>query len=1062
MSKKKIQKKFFQNSDGLNPIPVFIVKHPWVTICISLGIALAMTFGCLGFKFKYDETMTNFVVRKGKTADQIEGVMMVFREETFFDSGTYEYMSSEHQQQTQVVGGIGFYYECTDCDNLITEEHLERIYKFEQKILNNKEYPKYCLRMLNSEECIPRTSFLDYFYEDGEQIADLQAGARNLYNNEQDRREYCDKNFNAETLKCKFMSSGFGFGGPLEGYKNKDDRTSEQEKKFEDWIINFLPDLAEETNTDNFEILYLGNGITMKAINDLILHDTLLINISLVLVYIYTFIHTKTIVLTLLGIFHVMLSLPMSYFFYTAILGVEWFSMLNFLSLFVVLGIGCDDLFIMLDAWRQSKHQSQEVSKNKFTRMNWAYNRASITMLITTITSTGAFFGNIASTIPPIRYFGIFTGMAIVFNYLLVITWFPAVIVIWSRNGEGQCCCGGCMKKSKNKSKNKGKGKTMEKDHGEDPDYDPNNSDVELETKNSKKDQVSTDRRDESLDTMSSETDSDASTKSNHSQESLKLGFDIEKLRILEKYFYKYHVTFLKKYRWAIVIVFIGIFAAFTVQTAKLRPAEEATEFLPNDHFLKRAIDADAEEFSKSGIVKTAYIQWGVKGIDREGVDPLEVDDLGEPIYDKDWQPHLKSSQEWVIEVCRRLREEYEGSLYRNGQLICFMEDFRAWVTNETLAGGSYTFPVEEDRFEGLLYDFTNYARREIMDNELQPEVMLIPYTYENTIAFDKKTKELRMYDIQFNLVINGYATATKTRPVFDKVEDFVDQINKDAPSGMRMAGNVGWSWMEMLTEEILVKVAITTIIVSLAIAYIIILVSTDNLIISLLAIISIGGIVVTIIGMMVSLGWELGVIESVSMTIIVGICVDYIVHFCHAYNIAPYQSSFNKLRVAITNLGISVVSAAITTLFASFVMILTYFTMFKRFGIFIWMTIFSSVLWSFIFFFCLLIFFGPTGDKGKLSLIMKKIFCKQKYKEYLESKAEKENVAKDRENSKKHQGTPLDDQNFVEIESPFDHQEHTIDTKKQKQSQKQKHNSSSDSYNSSSDTSSSSDSTNR
>ncbi|KAJ3424454.1 sterol-sensing domain [Anaeramoeba flamelloides] len=1036
MTQKKPEKKFKKNADGLNPIPVFIVKHPWVTICISLSIALAMTFGCIGFEFKYDETMTNFVVRKGKTADQIEGVMMVFREETFFDSNTYEYMSSEHQQQTQAIGGIGFYYECTDCDNLITKEHLERIYKFEQKILNNDDYTTYCLRTLNSDECMSRSTFLDYFYEEGQQIADLQIGAQNLYNNEDDRRQYCDTGFNNETLKCKFMSSGFGFGGPLEGYKNKDDRTSEQEKKFEDWVVGFIPDLAEETNTDNFEILYLGSGITMKAINDLIMHDTMLINISLALVYFYTFFHTKTIILTLLGIFHVMLSLPMSYFFYTAILGVEWFSMLNFLSLFVVLGIGCDDIFIMLDAWRQSKFQRKEISKNQFTRMNWAYNRASVTMLITTITSTGAFFGNIASTIPPIRYFGIFTGMAIIFNYFLVVTWFPAVLVIWSRNGEGQCCCshGKKTKKKKNNKKNKKKGRIGDKSLNNSADS--NYSDFELGTKhqNSKRKESPTDTEkdsDQNLETMSSDTDSKISKNSSHLQGSLKLGFDIEKLRFLEKYFYKYHVTFLKKYRWPILFVFIGLLIAFTIQTAKLKPAEEVTEFLPNDHFLKRAIDADAEEFYTSAQVKTAYIQWGVKGIDREGVDPLEVDDLGEPIYDKDWQPHLKSSQEWVIEVCDRLRDKFEGSVYRTDQLICFMEDFRDWVTNETLAGGSYAFPVEEDEFEPLLYAFTNYARTEIMDSTLEPETMLIPYTYRNTIAFDKETKELRMYDIQFNLVISGYATATTTRPLFDKVEDFVNEINQDAPQGMDIAGNIGWSWMEMLTEEVLLNVAITTVAVSLAIAYIIILVSTDNLIISLLAIISIGGIVVTIIGMMVSLGWQLGVIESVSMTIIVGICVDYIVHFCHAYNIAPYKTAFDKLRVAITNLGISVVSAAITTLFASFVMMLTYFMMFKRFGIFIWMTIISSVLWSFFFFFCLLIFFGPTGDKGKLSLIMKKMFCKEKYEEYLKSKNEKLNANKKKSDSSDYNPNPLDDENFVEIETQYALRQHTINENK-------------------------------
>ncbi|KAJ3436711.1 sterol-sensing domain [Anaeramoeba flamelloides] len=1009
MTKKK------PSTQNLHFIPVFITSHPWTTIVLTLLISLGMTFGSVAFEFKYDSTLTNFVVRKGKTANQIEGMVMTVREECFFDSNTYEYLNQRHTQQTQPAAAISFYYECVDCDNLITSKQLDRIYQFEQTIKNNKDYSKYCLKD-NDGVCSSQLSVLEFFYDsEGNQYSDLTEMASQLYyhNNGTSRKQYCDKSFNQQTLKSKFLSSRFIFGYPLKGYKNKDEQTNEQYELFKEYVVETIIPKAADSKKDNFEVLYLGSGITEAAISDLINHDALLIIFSIIMVFSYTLFHTKSLILTCLGILHILLALPMSYFFYTAILGVEWFTILNFLALFIVLGIGCDDIFIMLDAWKQSQHQNKEISKNIYTRMNWTYKRASVTMLITTITSAGAFFSNAASTIPPIRYFGVFTGMAIVFNFLLVITWFPAVIIIWNRYGENQCCFDStrilkfinCKKKKLKKKEGKGE------EAGNDG-YVSDTNDIKLEDKSAstissitsdstrlpekskkakksnklkKKSRKNNDIGEGLEKTSSSSGDylkhsgsrKHKKTKKN-SREIQKLGFDIEDLRLLERYFFRHHVHFLRKFRWGILIIFLAILIFFSIQTSKLEPSEEPTEFVPDGHLIKRGYNAELDEFYSSSIVGTVYLQWGVESIDRTGVDPLEIDNLGKVIYDNDWEPNLPSSQEWIIEVCDRIRNEYEGTVYREGQMICFMEDFRTWVTNETLSGGSYSFPVEEDQFQSLLGNFTNWVRKTILANEVQSSQSVLPYTFENTIAFDKASYQLQMYNIQFNLVIGAKDPAKISRPVFDHLEDFIEQLNKEAPSGMDMAGNVAWKWMEMLTEEILLSVAFNTVFLSMGIALMIILIATNNLITSLLAIISIGGIVVTIIGMMVSLGWQLGVIESVSLTIIVGISVDYIVHFCHAYNIADYDSSFDKLKVAITNLGISVVSAAITTLSASFVMFFTYIIFFKKFGIFIWMTIFSSVCWSFIFFFCLLVLLGPTGDNGNIKLFFQKIFCKK------------------------------------------------------------------------------------
>ena len=69
--------------------------------------------------------------------------------------------------------------------------------------------------------------------------------------------------------------------------------------------------------------------------------------------------------------------------------------------------------------------------------------------------------------------------------------------------------------------------------------------------------------------------------------------------------------------------------------------------------------------------------------------------------------------------------------------------------------------------------------------------------------------------------------------------------------------------WRSMETEAVLADNAIFGVVLSLVIAFFIMLFSTLNIIITLYAIFAVIGIVVTFIGIIVLIGWQLGIIES-------------------------------------------------------------------------------------------------------------------------------------------------------------------------------------------------------
>ena len=102
---------------------------------------------------------------------------------------------------------------------------------------------------------------------------------------------------------------------------------------------------------------------------------------------------------------------------------------------------------------------------------------------------------------------------------------------------------------------------------------------------------------------------------------------------------------------------------------------------------------------------------------------------------------------------------------------------------------------------------------------------------------------------------------------------------------------------------------------VSIAMATLVVLIATQNIIVTFFCISAVIFIVSDITGAMVLLNWELGIAESVSIVIAIGFAVDYVVHLAAHYVHSPYYNHNDKATESLTAMGVSIYSGAITTL---------------------------------------------------------------------------------------------------------------------------------------------------
>jgi predicted RND superfamily exporter protein len=83
---------------------------------------------------------------------------------------------------------------------------------------------------------------------------------------------------------------------------------------------------------------------------------------------------------------------------------------------------------------------------DKKRRMAYAFRRGVRAMTVTSSTTTVAFFANVFSPIMPIQAFGIFSGVLIPVNFLLVVMIMPSAVIFYEDKMEGKTCCGAFKK----------------------------------------------------------------------------------------------------------------------------------------------------------------------------------------------------------------------------------------------------------------------------------------------------------------------------------------------------------------------------------------------------------------------------------------------------------------------------------------------------------------------------------------------------------------------------------------------------------------------------------------
>jgi hypothetical protein len=309
-----------------------------------------------------------------------------------------------------------------------------------------------------------------------------------------------------------------------------------------------------------------------------------------------------------------------------------------------------------------------------------------------------------------------------------------------------------------------------------------------------------------------------------------------------------------------------------------------------------------------------------------------------------------------------------EGACYEKGSVDCQGASGCAWHAADELCYST----TSEDDYPGLPSEtFIN---------------MITGPSYKKYIERRRETLAAytREYENQFDAFLTGFSTYpdggfkmawvsfNATYPRSNTVEEANDWYDKWDEYRERWLPNIGGFhttslYLFMVTQNEMVKAAVLGICLSLVITFIILTVTTQNWMIAGLGLINIVAISGVFLGIVPLIDWSLGENECIFLIAVVGLSVDYTVHLLNCYNGVTSPDRESRVRMALGEMGISVVNSALTTVLAAAILFGCGFYFFMQFGAFIFFVIGFSIVMSIFFLMPMMMLFGPENESGRL-----------------------------------------------------------------------------------------------
>jgi len=671
--------------------------------------------------------------------------------------------------------------------------------------------------------------------------------------------------FGGSTTAIPAIRSSFPFGLPLKGYDSTNDRFDDQVKDVEKFLWDTYGDYLWNKNFQNINYYWDGAGMFNSYVAKGLTQTFVFIALSFLGVWVYLSVMTKSCFKSTMGMGQILLSFFSAYILYRGIFQIKYFGIFNVLSIFIILGIGADDIFVFLDTFSQAglsiDDDGDEKSKYKQQLSN-GWRVASKAMLVTSLTTMISFLTNASSVFPAVYTFGVFSALLVFVNYMSVIFYYPSVVMVYETMFKDKECCGplgGCVMR------------VIHYIFGEEP----------------------------------------------PSREKDKMGG-------IEKWFRDYYVPFVIKRKYIILLVtLIGLIRVLVAVTKLEADPNQPQMFADSNNYQAFGMKKGSY-FARGGGIYNIKVNmaFGINRqnpIDRAGSVATNLTDVGTVIWDPTWKD-LYAANDYikqlafvaklapcVISLCEKVDDPVKNMKTYNPDNLwlggvefrsdCMLRDFKDYVVKRY--GTAYWATAIDGTATGVGY-FAN-AFLLWFDGPVIEDYKKFNYFEKVTLVGGSDIKPvIRLFKNEIKLLKDQFVPYQDGIKVANNWDDWFNGelksgVCKDVAS-VQNAFVYSGAFTYFFLQEQLTMEAFSGIAYSIIAAFCVLSVFTLNWVVGLLATITIACIILCVMGFTVLNGWKLGVLESICFVMVPGMAVDFVAHlaeviFIHIAKKEPLES---------------------------------------------------------------------------------------------------------------------------------------------------------------------------
>ncbi len=703
-------------------------------------------------------------------------------------------------------------------------------------------------------------------------------------------------------------------------------------------VESYFKDFLEKQDTSDGSVrlagFYLNDNLKFDLFDDYLTGDLWLFGLAMGIILFIMFVYLFSLTLMLSTLLNVAMSFITAFCLYNLIFGIDFFPFINLLAGLILIAIGADDVFIFCDTWEQVKKQTKGLPLDIVVAKT--FNHAALSIFVTSLTTSAAFFANSVSSITAIQCFGIFAGLAVLGNFFFMITWTPAIIIMMEKYQR-------CTKPTALVFGGSILSVVM----------------IPL---------VVTRLLDFLL--------QKACTLCNFKQVLSDMSSAV---------FGKFFPLVIEKL-WAVFLLLFfamgvgGLVVVFYSPKLKL-PHSKDIQLFPNSQWIERWDQGLRNQFRYVNEEEEAatqdmefYFVWGVEPLDNGGKYDTEAHTT--LVRDKTFNITSPESQRWMMNFCRTLVQQPFVSadlraLNSSHLHMCFFDRWQVMVPELCTKFASKFKSPELSKFAVCCENNGSIPMSTGVFELCLPFVIGHKHDLESgnsvfvvaDMVFDPQTRVPSAFIMNITtglLFTTSYEEMQKHKETMD---NFFNKLISNAPPGLKngFVSNYDFGFYDL--QHSIATGTYFSILLSVGVAFLVMLMTSLNVLITFYALFTIALAIAATIASLVLMGWELNIIESVTISLAVGLSIDFTIHYGVAYRLSTEKYPKGRVQESFARVGSAVVMAAVTTFLAGAAIMPSHIMGYRQLGIFLMLVMMFSWLYATFFFQSLCRLAGPRGN---------------------------------------------------------------------------------------------------